>query len=1116
MASSSGEILQSLSDSYELLEPLGSGGFGATFRARRRSTGDLVVVKRIDMERAGDWKAVEIFEREATQLRSIKHPAVARYVDYFILGDVSTPSGFVLVQSYVPGGTHDVLLETRGPLELSALVQLFWTLLEGLSYLHSLNPPVVHHDIVPRNIVQAEQGPVLVDLGNVRVALGAPATDTESYVAPELLQGQSSPANDLYGLALTTLVLASGTPPDALPRHEGSIALREAAPSELDAELVDVLEAMLSPDPAERPTSARAILRRLEPVRQKLGITTDVSRRGHRRRASVRANALAADLFEMPSAPAAPSSEETAISGVFSKLSDADLASAPEEDATLAVDINKLMVLSYALEGQAQDGTLQDEGELDLGNAPFVLQWRHARERLTRIPAGSAWPAPPLLPLTDLRAAVFNTAGTRMFLGLERSAWVFDMATVAVYPLPAACQPRGSRDTWNAAFSPDGHKLAILDTSASRLTLVDFDTPEGVPVARSEPFNYGSGSVSVAICPDNASVAIGLSNDELLIIGWEQGEVIERVYGRPTSAGLTFVTPRTLLCRGEGAANVVFELGGDERRLAGLRVAVVPNARTAVRVDAERPNRIVFINLENHEPMQNRPVLEVEGRIELMRFSPDGMLLAVAVSRNQGWEVQLLNTHSGDRIAILEDPYQSTRFSLGAVYGLGFDAGGERISIFAEAYASSRRPRRRKSVLVYELGAVPRFLAQLLGLDRSRSTLERELASTLRTQLEASPGDYDALIIGRCDAGFFGRLDADASIGASGAIAPFERPRLVRTLLYRGFVQTQLEEVERACLDDLLERYHFWRDAQSRGRAKRDEYVDTFVDLTRGWTHLLPEIVHRARELMRASPRYGPRSSPPVAAAPVDDAVQELARLGFEEYEEVFEAMIARLVMLERQRLEMEADHVRLQIAEAKRKREARERARQEEERMARERVQLETELAAKQQVEQLEQAKEKKLSAVQQALAEVGLDEASYPALILFPLLQVAWADGKLQEEEIQSIVEQGQALVAQEQYARFRSVFEALPEYLERERPDALTFTRARHLLIALAMRHRFFNLEQADLDLVLPLCRAVASAAGGFLGVGKISKEEKQVLHEIERDLDNRQAISDAFPW
>ena len=54
---------------YEILRTLGQGAFGRTFLARDREQDRTVAIKLLDTRGRDDWKAYELFKREAEVLR---------------------------------------------------------------------------------------------------------------------------------------------------------------------------------------------------------------------------------------------------------------------------------------------------------------------------------------------------------------------------------------------------------------------------------------------------------------------------------------------------------------------------------------------------------------------------------------------------------------------------------------------------------------------------------------------------------------------------------------------------------------------------------------------------------------------------------------------------------------------------------------------------------------------------------------------------------------------------------------------------------------------------------------------------------------------------------------
>lgn len=272
---------------YELDRELGRGAQGIAYLARDRDSGDRVVVKRLSLPMAPDWKSIELFEREAEVLRQLDHPRIPSYLDEFSLGVDAAAEGeeptvevpeFYLVREYAPGTPLQSLVDDGETWEGPDLERFLEEMLEVLSYLHDKNPPVVHRDIKPANIVWSEEelqlGGIevsaseadvyrLVDFGTVQEALapqegGSTFVGTAGFMPPEQMRGQARPASDLYALGATALHLASGRHPSD---HFGSdMQLDVRSHTDLDSKLRWLLDGLLAPDLGDRYADAEAVL----------------------------------------------------------------------------------------------------------------------------------------------------------------------------------------------------------------------------------------------------------------------------------------------------------------------------------------------------------------------------------------------------------------------------------------------------------------------------------------------------------------------------------------------------------------------------------------------------------------------------------------------------------------------------------------------------------------------------------------------------------------------------------------------------------------------------------------------------------------------------------------
>jgi ankyrin repeat protein len=216
----------------------------------------------------GDWKVLELFEREARILEQLNHPAIPRYLDYF---EVDTPEdrAFYIAQELAEGKSLADLVEIGWRTNEDGVRRIATQILEILVYLHSLKPPVVHRDIKPQNLICGKDGKIfLVDFGAVQdtyrttLAKGSTIVGTYGYMAPEQFRGQAVPATDLYGLGATVLFLLTHRSPSDLPQERLKISFRSRI--QVSEGFADWLEKMLEPDVEDRFPSAKEALAALQ------------------------------------------------------------------------------------------------------------------------------------------------------------------------------------------------------------------------------------------------------------------------------------------------------------------------------------------------------------------------------------------------------------------------------------------------------------------------------------------------------------------------------------------------------------------------------------------------------------------------------------------------------------------------------------------------------------------------------------------------------------------------------------------------------------------------------------------------------------------------------------
>jgi WD40 repeat protein/class 3 adenylate cyclase/tRNA A-37 threonylcarbamoyl transferase component Bud32 len=244
-----------IKDRYEVLETLGAGGEGRVVKALDCQHDRLVALK---IRAVRDDRLRDELLSEARILLALPpHPALPLVREDFFDGE-----HYVVAMDWVEGTDLARLLAERGRpgLAPSSVLAYLAQAAEALTHLHAQDPPVIHGDVKPANLILTKGGRVkLVDFG-MSSAPDAPRrrTGTPGYRAPELAaDGVPSRASDVYALAATAFALLSGSPPSGvLPPWEG---IEPAQAEQLEA----ALRLGLATDPARRPATPGELVERL-------------------------------------------------------------------------------------------------------------------------------------------------------------------------------------------------------------------------------------------------------------------------------------------------------------------------------------------------------------------------------------------------------------------------------------------------------------------------------------------------------------------------------------------------------------------------------------------------------------------------------------------------------------------------------------------------------------------------------------------------------------------------------------------------------------------------------------------------------------------------------------
>ena len=251
---------------YEILAPLGRGGFGTVYLARDVNLEINVALKvmRVEFSESGTMlERLKIGARAAARLR---HPNIQTV--HFLGRDPVSQIDFVVME-YLAGGTLRQRIN-YGRLPMAEALATFSTICAALDFAHKRG--VIHRDLKPDNIMFDADGRLVVtDFDLARISgesrhTGAGQTlGTLHYISPEQVRGEDvDPTADIYSLGVMLFELTTGRWPfigeNVSDIINGHLYLPPPKPSEFNpnvpAHIDEVVLRALAKLPVERFQSA--------------------------------------------------------------------------------------------------------------------------------------------------------------------------------------------------------------------------------------------------------------------------------------------------------------------------------------------------------------------------------------------------------------------------------------------------------------------------------------------------------------------------------------------------------------------------------------------------------------------------------------------------------------------------------------------------------------------------------------------------------------------------------------------------------------------------------------------------------------------------------------------
>mmetsp|Transcript_57430 Transcript_57430/g.168149 ORF Transcript_57430/g.168149 Transcript_57430/m.168149 type:complete len:502 (+) Transcript_57430:22-1527(+) len=253
-------------------QKIGNGSYGAVYKAQCKETGQIFAVKEalLAEKDENDSRFRDRLEDELDICKELRHPNIVSY-----LGHDYEDGRLYICLEYVPGGSLSSMLN-----EFGAVTEKPWRtsargLVEGLNYLHTRSPPVVHRDIKAANVlVDLNFCVKLADFGcskRAHVTTSFTTLGSIPWMAPEVIQQQDGYGRkaDIWSLGCTLIEMATAEKPwgnntfdnvmFAL-RHIGLSDATPPLPEALCEEGRDLISLCVRRKPEDRPRAVELLL----------------------------------------------------------------------------------------------------------------------------------------------------------------------------------------------------------------------------------------------------------------------------------------------------------------------------------------------------------------------------------------------------------------------------------------------------------------------------------------------------------------------------------------------------------------------------------------------------------------------------------------------------------------------------------------------------------------------------------------------------------------------------------------------------------------------------------------------------------------------------------------
>jgi hypothetical protein len=653
---------------FQVRGRLGSGAFGAVYRAYDPHLDREVALKLPHPDTLDDAKAVERFLREAKAAARLRHPHI---VPVYAAG--CDGGRYYLAAAFIDGPT--LASASEGGLDCRRAAAVVRGLAEALAYAHDQG--IVHRDVKPASVLLDGQGePHLLDFGLAhrrddveRLTQAGAVLGTPAYMAPEQAEGSDpAPAGDQYSLGVILYELLCGRTPFSGPAqavvyqvlHEDPQPPRRVNPR-VPPDLEAVCLKALARRPADRYAGCQELaddLRRWldgESVRARRPGPVERLVRWGRREPALALTAVAAAVC-LVAATLVGSASAARFAGLRQRAAEARRQA--EEAQRQQTDARARAEQEEAAEREALHGAEQQKNEAEAARALAAREEREALAARQKADEESG-------KLRDALASLEKTRRAEAEAGQqadqERQRLQARLKEAAELPAQTL-RPGAVNDYSNAAVTGDGKYLAL--GSDTQVTV--WDTTTGQEVARLR--GHALPVTAVVFSPDGKRVAAAsrarsvrvwdvATRKEVVAFGGHTGPVhclAVSPDGRRFASGGADT--------GAGDALLVWDASTGEKALSlrghGGSVSAVAFSPDGSRLASGGKDGAVKV-WDTASGQEVRTLSGPGGTVTALAFSPDGTCLAAAGRAVLVWDAatgkQLLEFDGQGSVAFSAD-----------------------------------------------------------------------------------------------------------------------------------------------------------------------------------------------------------------------------------------------------------------------------------------------------------------------------------------------------------------------------------------------------------------------------------------------------------------------------